>query len=136
MGYVVGEAARTARVVLAQADVSLVRERTEAVEVRLGSRIGDVEAAEIEREVPAATDRLPSQVLGVRGGGVWPVDPSDPEGLRTLTPVFQLDLTLPVAWHAAATGQRVYVRFHHGAQPLARRAYWGLRRLFLRRLGV
>ena len=47
-----------------------------------------------------------------------------------------LDLTLPVAWHTAATGERVYVRFHHGAQPLARRVYWGLRRLLLKHLGV
>lgn len=136
VGYVLGAVARTARVVLPQADVSLVRQHTKAVEVRLASRVGDVQSVRIERLVPAATHRLPSPVLSAQGGGKWTVDPKDPEGLRTLTPVFQIDISLPAAWHRAATGERVYVRFDHGAQPLARRIFRGVRRLFLSRLGV
>ena len=136
MGYVIGPGEPTARVILSEADVELVRERTKAVEVRLARRIADVQAARIERVVPAATERLPSRALGTEGGGEWPVDPSDPEGLRTLVPVFELDLTLPETSEPGAIGDTVYVRFDHGFEPLALRAYRGLRRLLLSRLSV
>jgi len=86
--------------------------------------------------VPAATQRLPSRALGTAGGGEWAVDPSDPEGLRTLVPVFELDLMLPEAPAMSAIGEAVYVRFDHGNEPLAMRAYRGLRRLLLSRFSV
>ena len=133
VGYVLGSGRPTARVVLSEADVELVRERTRAVEVRLARRVGDVKTARIERVVPAGTLRLPSPALGTRGGGEWAVDPSDSEGVRTLEPVFELDLALP---ETGAIGEAVYVRFDHGLEPLALRAYRGVRRLLLSRLSV
>jgi putative peptide zinc metalloprotease protein len=136
VGYVIGLANPTARVVLSEADVELVRHRTEAVEVRLARRIADVQPARIERMVPSATRRLPSRALGSAGGGEWAIDTSDPEGLRTLVPVFELDLALPESPEAGAIGEAVYVRFDHGMEPLAMRAYRGLRRLLLSRLSV
>ncbi|MBW2270740.1 MAG: peptidase M50 [Deltaproteobacteria bacterium] len=136
VGYVIGAGEPTARVVLSEADVELVRERTKAVEVRLARRIADVQAARIERVVPAATRRLPSRALGTAGGGEWAVDSSDPEGLRTLVPVFELDLALPETSGPGAIGEAVYVRFDHGLEPLALRAYRGVRRLLLSRLSV
>jgi putative peptide zinc metalloprotease protein len=60
----------------------------------------------------------------------------DPEGLRTLERVFQFDLALPENAAIHAAGERVHVRFDHGAEPVAQRAYRALRRLFLRQLGV
>jgi putative peptide zinc metalloprotease protein len=136
VGYVIGPGEPTARVILSEADVELVRERTQAVEVRLARRIADVQTARIERVVPAATERLPSRALGTAGGGEWAVDSSDPEGLRTLAPVFELDLALPETSESGAIGEAVYVRFDHGFEPLALRAYRGLRRLLLSRLSV
>jgi putative peptide zinc metalloprotease protein len=134
VGYVVTPGPPTARVVLSEADIELVRERTESVEVRLARRIAAVETAQIGRVVPAATERLPSRALGSQGGGPWAVDPNDPEGLHTLEPVFELDLTLPDV--PGAIGETVYVRFDHGLEPLGMRAYRGLRRLLLSRLSV
>lgn len=136
VGYVIGSDRPTARVVLSEADVELVRERTRAVEVRLARSIAEVQPARIERVVPAATQRLPSPALGSTGGGEWAVDPGDPEGLRTLVPVFELDLTLPETSAQGAIGEAVYVRFDHGLEPLAMRAYRGIRRLLLSRLSV
>ena len=136
VGYVLGSGRPTARVVLSEADVELVRERTRAVEVRLARRVGDVKTARIERVVPAGTLRLPSPALGTRGGGEWAVDPSDSEGVRTLEPVFELDLALPETGDTGAIGEAVYVRFDHGLEPLALRAYRGVRRLLLSRLSV
>ena len=136
VGYVMRPGAPIARVILSESDVELVRERTQAVEVRLASRMSDVQPASIERVIPAATDRLPSRALGTGGGGEWAVDPSDPEGLRTLVPVFELDLALTQASAPGAIGEMVYVRFSHGFEPLGLRAYRGLRRLLLSRLSV
>jgi len=136
VGYVIGPGAPTAKVVIGEADAALVRGGTEAVEVRLARRIHDVQPAGIDRIFPAATDQLPSRALGSAGGGEWVVDTTDPNGLRTLVPVVELDLALPESWDASAIGEVVYVRFDHGMEPLALRVYRGVRRLLLSRLSV
>ncbi|MCH7599523.1 MAG: peptidase M50 [Myxococcales bacterium] len=136
IGYVLGEKIDSVRVVLPQADAALVRGRTENVEVRLQSRVDEVLAARIRREIPGATNRLPSRALGSGGGGRIAVNPADPEGLETLEPVFQLDLTLVESRSIREIGGRAHVRLDHGTEPLAAQAYRGLRRLFLRQLGV
>ncbi|MBW2385965.1 MAG: peptidase M50 [Deltaproteobacteria bacterium] len=136
LGYVVGHGNATVRVVIPQADVDLVWEQTERVQVRLASRVSDVEEATIERHVPAASDLLPSAALGHAGGGIWPVDPSDESGMRTSIPCFQLDLRLTHGKGLDEIGERVYVRFTHGMEPIAGRVYRAVRRLFLSRLGV
>ncbi len=136
IGHVVGSDVATARVVVRQSDIALVRDRTEAVEVRLCGRVGRVLPATISREVPAPTDRLPSRALGTAGGGRIPVDPEDPDGLRTLETVFQLDLALPPETAVSEIGGRVYVRFDHGSESLGVQGYRALRRLLLRQIGV
>jgi putative peptide zinc metalloprotease protein len=50
--------------------------------------------------------------------------------------VFQLDLSLVQSRSIREIGGRAHVRFDHGSEPLAAQAYRGLRRLFLRELGV
>ena len=136
VAHVVDLKRAVARVVVSQQDVALVRERVSAVWVRLAHDLGTVCPASIARQVPAATDKLPTRALGTAGGGAFAVDPMDPEGLRTLEPVFQFDLALPDDAPLHAVGARVYVRFDHGAEPVGQRAYRALRRLFLRQLGV
>jgi putative peptide zinc metalloprotease protein len=136
VGYVIGPATATARVVVPQSDATLIRERTRAVHVRLSRRLSQILPARVRREVPAATNQLPSRALGTAGGGRIPVDPRDPEGLRALTSVFQLDVELPAYAAVREIGGRVHVRFDHGAEPIAWRGWRSLRRLFLRRIGV
>ena len=136
VAHVVDLSNAVARVVVPQHEVGLLRERAPSVQVRLAHDVGTVLTASIARQVPAATDRLPTRALGTRGGGRLAVDPMDADGLRTLEPVFQFDLALPENAPIHAVGARVYVRFDHGAEPLAGRVYRALRRLFLRQLGV
>ncbi len=136
MGYVVGRSITTARVVVPQSDIALVRSRTKSVEVRLSSRLRRVIPASIRREVPAATNRLPSAALGAAGGGRLPVDASDPDGLRTPEAIFQLELALMEEAGVRQIGERVYVRFDHGFEPIALRAFRALRRLLLRHIVV
>ena len=74
---------------------------------------------------------MPSAALGERAGGRFATDPADQEGVRTLEPVFLLDLA--VAQHLPERiGGRVWVRFDLGYEPLGQRALWRLRQLLLR----
>jgi putative peptide zinc metalloprotease protein len=136
LGYVVDETISTARVVVPQADAALVRGRTRRVEVRLSRQPSVVWSAQIERDLPALAHLLPSAALGTQGGGRFPVDPVDPQGLRTLEPLYQLELSLPDGAGVREIGGRVFVRFDHGAEPVAWRSARAVRRLFLGRLGV
>jgi putative peptide zinc metalloprotease protein len=136
LGYIVSEHRPTIRAVVSQADIGLVRERVSGVAVRLTERPAKSLKAEIERIVPAADLNLPSAALGTAGGGVVPVDPTDPDHLRALESHFQLDLSLPADVKDPHIGGRVYVRFEHGRMPLAMQWYRSLRQLLLRKFYV
>jgi putative peptide zinc metalloprotease protein len=126
----------TVRVVVSQADIDLIRQRTVSVGARTAERLDRVLAAKIVREVPGGTDQLPTMALGMQGGGAIAVDPSDQRGTRALERFFQFDLQLPSDAGVVNVGGRVFVRFHHGWEPVAYR--WGrsLRRLMLSRFGI
>jgi len=136
VAYVTDLSRPTVRVVVTQGDIDLVRQRTVGVEVRLAERLSEPLAAEVSREVPEATAKLPSAALGTVGGGSLAVDPDDEQGLKVLQKVFQVDLALPEDTRLETVGGRVYVRFDHGSEPLARQWYRAARRLFLSRFGV
>jgi putative peptide zinc metalloprotease protein len=135
LGYVLSERLDTVRVVVPQHDAALVRAKTQSVRIRSASRIEDVHDA-VLAEVPAAVGELPSRSLGTEGGGPFAVDPDDPSGLRVAESVFQLDLRVPPEALAGAIGERVHVRFDHGAEPIAWRTLRALRRLLIRSLDV
>jgi putative peptide zinc metalloprotease protein len=135
LGYVVAHRRPIVRVALDQEQIARVREHTTAVELKLGSPHAPTRPGRIIREMPAASHQLPSAVLGTRGGGSWPVDPSDPEGLRTEEPVFWVDVELERK-ATPRVGDRVYVRFEHEKLPLTSQLGMRLHGLFLRRLGL
>jgi putative peptide zinc metalloprotease protein len=136
LGFVLEKSSMTVRVAVPQHRIGLIRETLRGVEVKLAESIKTSIPATLTRGVPAAQRRLPSKVLGRQGGGIIAVDPSDEKGLTTLQSVFVLDVTLreePSAWRI---GQRAYVKFDHGNQPLAEQWYRRGRQLFIRRFGV
>ena len=136
IGYVLDRSSMSVRVVVPQDRIGLVREKILGVEVKLAEALSQTIPATMTRGVPAAQDRLPSRVLGSAGGGAIAVNPDDEEGLTPMQSVFQLDVTLseePTAWRI---GQRAYVKFDHGSQPLAEQWMRLGRQLFLRRFGV
>ncbi|MBN2427222.1 MAG: HlyD family efflux transporter periplasmic adaptor subunit [Deltaproteobacteria bacterium] len=136
LGYIVADHRPTIRAVVSQADIGLLRKRVTRVEVRLAEEVAIPLKASIERIIPAADLTLPSAALGTAGGGSIPIDPSDPEKLRALDSIFQLDLSLPDEVKDPHIGGRVYVRFEHGSMPLAMQWYRSLRQLFLRKFYV
>ena len=133
LGYVVSPATITARVVVAQSDVDLVRQRTESVGVRMPERLSRIIPAVLRREVPAATDQLPGLTLSQEGGGQIAVDPREGFGHKAFQKMFLFDVEIPHKEGTLHVGSRVYVRFDHGSEPLVYRWYRGIRQLFLKR---
>jgi putative peptide zinc metalloprotease protein len=136
LAYVVDRSTISARVVVSQADVDFVRQRTLGVKVRLPETVSEILPAVLKREVPAATDQLPSRTLSQEGGGEIAIDPRDTMGVRAFKKIFLFDLEMPAQARLYNVGGRVYVRFDHGREPLVYRWYRGARQLFLRRFNV
>jgi len=136
IGYVTQEGRGIVRVVVSQDDVDLVRSRLARADVRLAENMGEVFAAALVREVPAAKDELPSSALSSHGGGAIAADPRDPRGGKALASSFQFDLELPLQARGASFGGRAYVRFVLRPEPLAMQWYRRIRQAFLARFNV
>jgi putative peptide zinc metalloprotease protein len=135
VGYVIDGEIRTVRVALGQDDIGLMRERIESVELRSVDWDGRTQRADVLREVPGGSFRLPDVVLGTTGGGEIAVEPGDSSGLNTLERVFQFELIVPGSGFRFA-GQHVDVMFVHGRASVASQIYRAARQLFLSRFGV
>ncbi len=137
MGYVLGAAEPVVRVLIEQAVVAGVAIGTRSIEMRLAGDADRIVTGRIVRQVPAGGDEAPSRALLAPGGGRIAADPRDPQGRRTLEPVFQIDVAPDTPLGPSGLyGQRVHVRFDLEPQPLGRQWYGGLRRLFLAHFGV
>jgi putative peptide zinc metalloprotease protein len=136
IGYVIDSFAATIRVVVGQDDIGLVRESTQSVAALLADWDAVPIPARILREVPAASNRLPTAVLGTAGGGAFAVNPRDTARVETLEKVFQFDVSVPERAMGAYMGRRVHIRFDHGEEPLGFQWFRLARQLFLSRFGV
>lgn len=136
VGYVVPHELNTVRAVVLQDDVGLVRAGVHGVEIRLADRPRESFSARIVREIPGATQELPSQALTTLGGGQLPTDPKDPQGLSALENIFQFELEIQHSASDVRIGTRCYIRFEHKPEPLAYQALRRLRQLFMARLHV
>jgi putative peptide zinc metalloprotease protein len=135
VGHVVSDANQTVRVVVPQFTVDLVRSRTERVRVKLAERLEDTIVSRVLREVPRASDRLPSPALTQAGGGEAALDPSGAREGRSLQTYFEFEIELPPE-RSFLLGGRAYVRFDHGEETLATQVWRWLRQLFLLRLAT
>ena len=135
IGYVLTPSTATARVVVPQQSIDLVRNHTTAVRVLLAERLGEPMQARVQREIPGASDRLPSLALAQSGGGSLALNPAEGREPKTLQTHFEFELELPTA-QPVGIGGRVHVRFEHGTEPLAQQLYRSVRQLFLQRFAV
>ncbi len=136
VGYVVGADDPVLRVLVSQAQIDLVRLRRGPVEVRFASELAAVRPAELLREAPAAQTAIPSATLTTEGGGDILIDPRDPQRGRALEGLFFIDLRITDGRPVERLGERVYVRFDHGTEPIAFRLLRTLRQVFLSRFGI
>ena len=135
IGYVVPAAAVTARVLVSQDDIDLVRTRTREVRVKLAGRMYETFAAAVRREVPAAGNSVSNLAMSSAGGGSAPLDPQDTKNPKTLNTWFEFELELP-ATYAFVLGEHVHARFELVPEPLAARLYRSMRQLFLQRFTI
>lgn len=131
LGYVIPPAPPRVRIIVDQSDEALIREHTRSVRVKLPFAVDSLWPATILRSVPAASNELPSAALGRSGGGEIATDPRDDSGRRALTSHFEYELGLPDDFPYRLIGSRVSVRFEHPLEPVGKRIWRGLRRLFL-----
>ena len=137
VGYVVSpQDTQTVRAMVSQNNIDLVRNDTRSVSVIPVEWNPEPLQAEILREVPGATQQLPTPALGTAGGGKVPVDPGDPNGVQTLGRFFEIEILMQSPSDDILLGRRVRVRFDHGYTPLGFQAYRSLRQLFLRLYNV
>jgi putative peptide zinc metalloprotease protein len=135
LGYIVDFSKVTARVVVPQRDVDRVRTETRNVLLRLSESVEREFAAEVGREVPAASNELPSLALSLEGGGNLVLDPREKQEPRSFETLFQFEI-LASDLYVRTIGQRVFVRFEHAPEPLAYRWYRDIRRTLMSRFNV
>ncbi|MGV3573478.1 MAG: PqqD family peptide modification chaperone [Ramlibacter sp.] len=131
LGHVLAPGPAHVRVALLEEDFLRTRGRVQAVEVRMADAPFTAYAAKLSNTVPGAALELPSAALGDRYGGPVPVDPADPNGVRTRAPVFVLDAAVP-ALRPPAVGGRAWVKLVLPPEPLAQQWMARLRQLFLK----
>ena len=136
VGYILERHQFIARVAVAQDDIDLVQARLKAAQIRFADAISNTYPVSVLRQVPSAIDELPTAALSPAGGGHIPVDPKDPNGLKTLQRVFVFDLSLPDDIYPSTFGGRVYVRFEHTSEPLLSQWHRRARQLFLSHFNV
>jgi putative peptide zinc metalloprotease protein len=131
LGYVIGDNDLVVRVVVPQADVDLIRQRTDRVDAYFAENLDRPVPARIRREVPAAQNDVPSMALTTQGGGPIVLDPSRTQKPQSLFSMFQFDVDLLEPVPPRMAGARVYVRFDHGKEALAWRVLRAFRQFFL-----
>lgn len=131
IGYIADLRQVSARVVIPQAAIEAVRNDTQFIYARLSSRPGETVSANYLRELPQATDQLPSRLLGSGAGGEVAVDFRDDSGVQAISNIFQMEISLPMRDSGSYLGQRIYVRFIHQRESLGVQLLHKLNQVFL-----
>ena len=131
LGHVLTGGAAHVRIALLEDDFLRVRDRVRSVQVRLADKPFAAHEARLSEAVPGATMELPAPALGDRFGGPIPLDPADPNGLRTRVPVFLLDAEVP-SLQASTIGGRAWVKLVLPPQPLGLQWLAQLQRLLIK----
>ena len=118
---------------MADEDSTLVRQRSRSAAVWLEEQPRAPLRGSVRRDVPAASFKLPHPGLADYNGGSIVTDPADADHLRTLQPIFTVDVAL-VEHPLQRIGGRAWVRFDFGNEPLAFQWAHALGQLLLKHL--
>ncbi|MDX1402539.1 MAG: hypothetical protein R3245_11505, partial [Kiloniellales bacterium] len=136
LGYVLEPHSTLIQAVVKQDDADLVRQRLKDIELRFVEHVGEAVPARVVRETPRISRSLPSLALSTLGGGSLALDPDRQEEPQALDELFRIDIEPLNKSVRRKLGSRVYIRFDHGAEPLANRLYRTIRQVFLERFNV
>ncbi|GGK85766.1 hypothetical protein GCM10007941_40290 [Amphritea balenae] len=120
--------------VVSVADADALSKGELSAEVSFSGFQGIEIPAENIRSVPQAVSYLPDAVLGSAHGGELMIDIQDTSGIKTLYPVFQFNLEIPISYTELVQEERVpaktaIVKFSHAPRSLASEL-WALGREF------
>jgi len=135
LGHVTDERTANVAAVVDQRAIGRVRDGVRTIRVRPAERVGEVVEARLVVEVPSADRHLPSAALAFDGSRGIAVASAEGE-LRTVEPVFHLELELPPDTALSGLGGRAYVTLVHDAESLGRRLWRAMRQLFLEKLSL
>ncbi len=124
LGYVLQDHATRLRAAIPQSDAALVKNHTHSISVRLMESGATPIRATLTTETPSATNHLPSPALSYSAGGPVITDPGDSDNLTTIDPVFIVDVLI-YSDQVKRVGERAWLRFDHGREPLL--TQWMLR---------
>lgn len=136
LGYILDDEKPTVRMAVSQENIGQLQDRVVGIKVRFASDPGRDFDAEILRQAPEATNRLPSLALATTGGGPFVVTADSENRPVTLKKVFLVDLEPDFEGREIPLGTRAYVRVDHGGEALATQWYRRLRQVFLRQFNV
>ena len=139
IGFVMASRAPTLHASVPESEIENVRDQTRSVAIRFDETPWtELDAATIARQVPQSTHTLPAPALSTANGGPFTPDPAatGKDKDRMLESVFEVDISAPGDFAVERWGQRVWVRFDHGASPVIARLYRAARQLFLGRLHI
>ena len=133
-----GPTAATVRVLVSQDDVDLVRARTERVRGEAGRTRRPRRYAAQHPARGAGGERRACRTprSASPAAASSPLDPRDPQGRTALRALVRVRARAARRERRCALGERVYVRFEHGSEPLAARLYRSVRQLFMTRFMV
>jgi putative peptide zinc metalloprotease protein len=136
VGYVLADEPPLVRTVVSQDAIDAVRQRTRTVHIRFAERLTEVVSGSIKREVPGASEKLPSTIFGFGGGGEIAVDPTDASGTRAFEKKFQFDVEVQPGSPETFIGSRAFIRFEHHPEPVGWQLVRKVRQVFLKRFNV
>lgn len=136
LGYILDDEQPTVRMVVTQDHIGQLRQQVTDIKIRFASESGRDFSAEILRQAPEATNRLPSAALATTGGGQLIATTDSENQLKSQEKVFLVDLMPDFQGHQIPLGTRAYVRVSHGSEALASQWYRRLRQVFLRQFNV
>ncbi|WP_108258389.1 site-2 protease family protein [Mangrovicoccus ximenensis] len=117
-------------------EFDILRSRLSRAEARPAWDLAQVSDAEVLLIEPGTTRQLHSAALAVPGGGRFSLSPAGQEDLTVLEDIFHVRLATPPEWRPQRIGDRVFLRFDLGREPLGLQAFRQLRRVFMKRFDV
>ena len=135
LGYVVDFASLPVTVMIHEDNIEQVRTGTQSVQVRKISGPEQLYQGNVLRIVPASSTELPSAVLTTRGGGGIALAADAGNELRSQERYFRLELAVPELTNARLD-ERLYIVFEHAPEPVVKRWFRAVRRVFLRQFDV
>lgn len=141
LGFILRPEPATVRVLVPQQRINLVRRHTESISVRVVDSVGRELPGRIAREVPRASESLPSAALALEGGGEIVTNPNSTTAnagrqLSAFRSWFQFDIEVARPEDELGLGERVYARFLHGSEPLGAQLYRSVRQTLLNQFNV